>query len=143
MKRTLLGLLLLALAPGAGAAQAPLPDVLDRLADLWSRAEVAAIAEMVAADGVDVEIEGQSMGALTGRKMVAALRRMFEDRETVGVRSSMSARVVGTDDRAFGELVWDARPPGGTVPERSMVFLALVREADEWRLSQIRILPSK
>lgn len=141
MRRILPVLALLALAPAPAAAQAQLDDVLDSLARLWSTAELVAIAEMVAADGAEFEVDGHAMGSLNGRKMVAALRRVFEDRETVAVRSSLSSRVMGTDDRAFAELVWDARPPGGTVPERSTVFLALVHEDGAWRVSQIRILP--
>ena len=141
MIRLLTLLVVLVAVPATTSGQAPLADVLDELTGLWARGEVAGIAALVAEDGVEFEVDGRTTGILTGRKVVAALRRLFEDTETVSVRANLSSRVVGTDDQAFAELVWDARPPGGTVAERSTVFLALVRQSQGWRVSQIRILP--
>lgn len=142
MKRlALVALGLAALAAPVSGQDAGVDRMLDSLAALWARADAAAIARYGAGGGVEMEVQGAALGPLEGRKMAAELRRMFENRETVRVVPGMMARVAGTDDRAFGELNWETRPAGATVPERSTVFVALVRERSGWRISQIRIFP--
>lgn len=123
------------------AAQQPLGDVLDILAALWARSDATAIADLVAVQGLELELQGRPVGPIGGRRVASALRRVFDEGETLSVVAAMTERVTGTDDRAFGELVWQVRSRGATVPERSTVFFALVREDRGWRVSQIRILP--
>lgn len=127
-------------APVAAQDHRPLGDVLDNLAALWASGDAGAIAELTSASGIDVEIAGSAMGSLSGRKLAAALRRVFDDRVTVSVESKMTSAVKGAEDRAFGELAWVARPGGASVPESTTVFLGLVHEPVGWRLTQIRIL---
>lgn len=131
---------LLVAAPAAAQDHRPLGDVLDNLAALWASGDAAAIADLTSTSGIDVEIAGSFMGSLSGRKLAAALRRVFEDRVTVSVESKMTSAVKGVEDRAFGELAWVLRPGGASVSERTTVFLALVHEPAGWRLTQIRIL---
>jgi hypothetical protein len=66
------------------------------------------------------------------------LRRVFDDRESVAARASMT-RATG-NDRAFGEIRWDAKARGTTIPERATIFIALIREEGGWRVSEIRLL---
>ena len=142
MKR-LLTIALVALAVAAPAAaqdRAPLGDVLDSLRGLWAREDASAISDYIAASGADLEIGGASMGGLNGRKLSAALRRVFDDRETVSVVSRMTSPVQGVEDRAFGEFEWVLRVRGATVSENATVFVALVHEPAGWRITQIRIL---
>lgn len=131
---------LLAAAPLAAQEHRPLGAVLDDLAALWARGDAGAIADLTSASGIDVEVAGSSMGSLSGRKLAAALRRVFDDRVTVSVESKMTSPVKGVENRAFGELAWVLRPGGASVSESTTVFLALVHEAGGWRLTQIRIL---
>lgn len=130
----------LATAPVAAQTQPPLGDVLDSLAALWARGDAAAIVALTSDEGVDIEVAGIAMGSISGRKLSAVLRRLFEDRTTVEVEFLTTAPVQGVEDRAFGELRWTLRPGGATVPERTTVFLALVHERAGWRVTQIRIL---
>lgn len=142
MKRILVlvaAALVLGAAPAA-AQSAPLGDVLDNLAALWARGDADAIAEFTAASGTDFEVGGATLGSLSGRKLSAALRRIFDDRETVSVVSKMTSPVRGVEDRAFGEFAWVLRVGGATVPEQTTVFVALVHEPVGWRITQIRIL---
>ena len=74
---------LLAAPPAAAQDPAPLGDVLDSLAALWARGDATGIAELSAAGGVDFEVEGETVGTITGRKLSASLRRVFYDRVTV------------------------------------------------------------
>lgn len=135
---TLVALLLAAPLPAQN--RPPLGDVLDSLAGLWARGDAAGIAGLSSASGVDFEVAGETVGTLSGRKLSGALRRVFEDRVTVAVVSRMTSPVQGVEDRAFGELGWELRRGGATVPEESTVFLALIHEPVGWRVTQIRIL---
>jgi hypothetical protein len=135
-----LGAVLLGPEPVAAQDPAPLGDVLDNLAALWARGDATAIADLSATGGVDFEMEGETVGTISGRKLSAALRRVFDDRVTVAVVSRMTSAVQGVEDRAFGELAWELRRGGATLPEHSTVFLALVHEPVGWRVTQIRIL---
>ena len=126
--------------PAAAQERPPLGDVLDTLAALWARGDAAGIVELTAAGGADFEVAGATLESLSGRKLSAALRRVFDDRETVSVLSKMTSPVQGVEDRAFGEFAWVLRISGATVSEQATVFLALVHEPVGWRITQIRIL---
>lgn len=133
------------LAAGAStpaAAQQPddPTDMLDIIAELWTRGDAAGLVAHGARSGLDLEVHGQSIGPLEGRRAAAALRQLFGAQETVAVEAGSAARVVGAEDRAFGELIWIVRMPGAPITENNKIFVALVRERDRWRVSQIRIL---
>ena len=127
-------------APAAAQEPPPLGEVLNSLADLWDSGDASAITALSAASGVDIEIGGVTLGSVTGRKLTAALRHVFDDWVSVSVVYNMTSPVMGVEDRAFGELTWEIRHAGATASERTTVFLALVREPAGWRVTQIRIL---
>lgn len=134
------GLSLLAAAPASAQQNDGLAGLLDTLAVLWTRGDAAALVAHGADAGLDLEIHGESVGTLEGRRAAAALRQLFGALETVSVEAGSAGRVVGAEDRAFGEFIWVVRMPGGMVSESNRIFVALVRENDEWHVSQIRIL---
>lgn len=127
-------------APAAGQEPDDLARLLDTLAALWTRGDAAALASHGAESGMDLEVHGETIGPLEGRRAAAALRQLFQTQETVSVRTGAAARIVGAEDRAFSEFIWIVRMPGATVTENNKIFVALVRERDGWRVSQIRIL---
>jgi hypothetical protein len=133
-------LLLLASAPAARAQDARLEQVLERFAAAWARGDVAAITALTPRSGVSVETERGALGVLAQRQAAAAIRRLFDGRQTVSIRPGMAQVVGGSPPRAFGELTWTTRSRGTTVTERAVIFLALVKEGDNWRITQIRIL---
>lgn len=138
--RTLLAtLLVVAVSATPVSAQDELASMFDTLAAVWARGDATALAGFGASGGIELEIHGESIGRVSGRKAAAAFRHLFADQETIAVRASMTSRVRGTDRTAFGELAWDMRPRGSMVPARSTVFLGLVREGPSWRLSQVRV----
>lgn len=126
--------------PAAAQGSDDLDGLLDTLAVLWTRGDAAALASHGAEMGLDLEVHGQTIGPLQGRRAAAALRQLFGTQETVSVRTGSAARIVGAEDRAFGEFIWVVRMPGADVTENNRIFVALVREKDGWRVSQIRIL---
>lgn len=134
------GLLLLVAVPAARAQDAELDKVLERLGTAWLLGEAAAVVEFSSHRGISIELDGEKIGPLAPRQAAAVLRRLFESRETVSVRLGMANVVGGSPQRAFGEVSWTARAPGTTIPERSTVFFALLKE-DGWKLTQIRVRP--
>jgi hypothetical protein len=134
----LAGGLLLLLAGGVRAQQ--LERVLDHFAAAWARGDAAGIAALVSRAGVSIDPGNGSVGPLGARQAAAMLRRIFDDRETTVVRAGTAQIVGGAPPRAFGEIAWAARSRGTTESENATVFLALIRERDGWRITQIRLL---
>lgn len=122
----------------APARAQDLQQTLDRVAAAWHRGDVNAITALAASAGMSVDVDGTAVGPLGQRQAAAVLRRVFDDRESVSARRSMS-RTTGTD-RAFGEISWTVRAKGTTIPERATVFIAFIREDGSWRVSEIRLL---
>ena len=125
----------------AADQQADLAGLLEAIAGYWEDGDAAALAEHGAGTGLELEIAGQLVGSLNGRRAAAALRQLFGGQLTVAVETASVATVVGAEDHAFGELIWEVRMPGAAVTENLKVFVGLVREDRGWRISQIRILP--
>jgi hypothetical protein len=144
LTRPLLALLAAAvLASGAASparAQEDLAATLATVASAWARGDATTLAGFAATRGIELELHGESLGRVSGRKAAAAFRHVFSNQETVSVRPSMTSRVAGADNTAFGELSWEVRPRGSSVAARNTVFLGLVREGRAWRISQIRIM---
>lgn len=131
------GALLLAAAPAHGQ---DLQQVLDQAAAALHRGDAGALAQLAAGAGMSVDVDGRAVGPLARRQAAAVIRRLFEDRESVGARTTMSRVVGGDPPRAFGEINWTLRVRGTTIPVRSTIFVALVREGEGWRITEIRLL---
>ena len=134
----LIGLLLLAGSRPAAAQE--LRPLLQRVASAWHRGDVGSISALCARGGVSLDVDGRSVGPLAPRQTAAVLRRLFDDRESVGARVNTIREVGGEPTRAFGEITWSTRARGTTIPEHATIFVALVREDDGWRVTEIRLL---
>lgn len=124
----------------AHAQEPGLERTIARFAASWTRGDAAGIAEFIASVGVSLDLDGGRAGPLGARQAAAALRRVFEDHETVSVRPGATRIVGGAPQRAYGQLDWLVRARGTTITERRTVFIALVREAPGWRITHIRLL---
>ncbi len=124
----------------AHAQEPGLERTIARFAASWNRGDAGGIASFVASAGVSLDLDSGRAGPLGSRQAAAALRRMFEDHETVSVRPGAIRIVGGAPQRAYGQLDWRVRARGTTVTERRTVFIALVREASGWRITHIRLL---
>lgn len=131
---------LLVLLGGQPAHAQNLGQTLDRVAAAWHRGEAGAITALAARGGVSVDVDGRSVGPLGQRQAGAVLRRVFEDRESVGARANMNRVVGGNPARAFGEISWTTRARGTTIPERATLFVAFVLEDESWRITEIRLI---
>ena len=132
--------LMLLLASSVPAAAQELGPAMNRLVQAWQRADVGALSELAAASGISLSLEGQRVGPLQPRQATSALRRVFEQRETISARLGMAKEVGGEPPRAFVEIAWITRTRGTTIPEETTVFFALEREGDGWRITEIRLI---
>jgi hypothetical protein len=135
----LAALLLLAAGPRTVAAQ-DLEETLARVAAAWHRGDAGSITALAARGGISIDVDGRSVGPLAPRQAAPVIRRVLDERESVGVRSNMARRVGGSPARAFGEITWTTRARGTTIPERATVFVAFVLEDDRWRITEIRLM---
>ena len=113
-------------------------QTMERLAGAWHKGDANAITALAASAGISVDVDGRAVGPLGARQAAAVLRRVFDDRESVNARASMT-RATG-NDRAYGEISWNMKARGTTIPERATIFIALIREDGGWRVSEIRLL---
>ncbi len=135
-------LLMAAVAVFLAASSAPAQEirsVVDDVARSWGR-DAGSIAAAAARSGVALEIEGDRHGPLNARQVSAALRRLFEERETVQVRAGLTKLVEGSPERAFSEVHWTTRMRGTTQPQRTTVFFAFALEDERWKITEIRVL---
>lgn len=131
---------LLLVTGGRPAAAQDLRPLLQRVANALQRGDVGGISALSARAGVSVDLDGRNEGPLGPRQTAAALRRLFEDRESVAAQVSTIRLVGGQPTRAYGEIIWSTRARGTTIPERATVFVALVRQENGWRVTEIRLL---
>jgi hypothetical protein len=124
----------------ARAQEAELDRVLDRLAASWARGDAFSLAALGARTGISLDVDGDAVGPLAPRQAAAVLRQVFGDLTTLSLSPGMARIVGGSPLRAFGELSWSVRAHGTTIPLRTTIFLALVWEEEEWRITQIRLL---
>jgi hypothetical protein len=118
-----------------------LEQITQRMAAAWGRGDAGAITGLAARSGISVDVDGSGGGPVSPRQAAAMLRRIFDERQTVDVRTGNTRIVGGSPPRGFGEFVWSARARGTSIPERRTVFIAFVREDEGWRITQIRLMP--
>jgi hypothetical protein len=145
MRRPLPALLACVVAAGMiawplSAAAQDLGRTLDRVASAWHKGDASAVAGFAARNGVSVNIDGRAVGPLAPRQAAAVIRRVFEDRESLSVRSNMTRSAGGSPARAFGEITWTTRARGTTIPGRATIFVAFVHEDEQWRITEIRLI---
>jgi hypothetical protein len=136
----LVSALLFVLVSARAASAQELDLALDRIAAAWHKGDAAAITALAARAGISIDSDGNPVGPLGPRQAAAVLRRVFDDRESLGARNIMTRDVGGEPARAFGEIGWTARAKGTTIPERATIFVAFVREDGAWRVTEIRIM---
>ncbi len=132
--------LLLVLARTDGAAGQRVEPVLERFVSYWARGDENAIAALATRQGIRLDFDRKEMGPLAERQAAALLRRMFDDHETINVRLMVSRSMDGQPKRAFGEISWMMRPRGTTIPDKTSVFVALIFENEQWRITEIRFV---
>ena len=140
----LLTVFLLALfAPRALAAQEEraLESFAATVARLWARGDAAGLVQLAPADGrILLDLGGDGPGEVEGRHVAAALRTLFDDRQSVSARARQVTVAGGQPLRGFGELTWVSRRRGVSDAQTTGVYVGAVWERGGWRLRELRIL---
>ena len=136
--RALLSAALLLMSGATASSAQTLEPVAQRIAAAWNKNDAAALTAFAAKPGISLELAGERVGPLPARQAAAALRSLFDKRETVTTRAGIAKEITGQPRRAFLELSWITRQPGTSETARSTVFVALVFEDGHWRVTEIR-----
>jgi hypothetical protein len=139
MKRAIVLAVALLGATQAANAQDFRP-VVDRLAKAWERGDISAVGSHAASLGLSLDVEGRRTGPLAERQAASALRRLFDDRETIAINPGIAKELDGEPRRAFAELTWITRARGTTIPESSTLVFTLELEKGRWRVTEIRLI---
>jgi hypothetical protein len=139
MTRAAWAAIVLVLAAAPVRAQ-DLSGVVDRVAGAWARGDASGIVAHAARGGISLDVDGERAGPLAARQAAAVLRRLFDRSETVSASASKARVVGGSPEKGLGEIAWVMRARGTTIPERATVVIALVREDDRWRVTEIRLM---
>lgn len=146
MRRALLLPLLLAVAlvpPRGAAAQEPAPIAafVAEVARLWAADDAEGLVALAPPGGrILLDLGGEGAGEVQPRNAAAALRRLFAERETTGVRSARATVSGGSPVRGFGELAWTSRARGVREAQQATVYVGAVWEGGAWRIRELRVL---
>lgn len=134
-------LLLLLLACRGAAAQGGADD-LARLADAvavaWQGGDAERVAELLAPEGVALELPGSSNPAVRPAQARAALRRLFDESSGGAVRVVEVRRLGGAPERGLARLAWRLAAPGDA--RELPLFLALERGREGWKVTEVRLV---
>jgi hypothetical protein len=111
-----------------------------RLASAWARGDFSEIGTRAARSGLSIAVDGDKTGPFNERQAAAALKRVFEDRETLSARRGKDGVIDGDPRRAFIEISWTTRSRGSRIEEQTTVVLQLVEESNNWRITEIRLM---
>lgn len=120
---------------------ASLESFVERVTRLWGSGDAGGLARLAPTDGeVLLDVGEGRAGVVRGRHAAAALRALFEGRESVSVRPNRVALSDGDPAHGFGEIAWVFRSRGVSDPQNVILYVGAVRDGAEWRIRELRIL---
>jgi len=148
--RGALGAFLVAIFAVAGpaAAQDGLPSLDDpeltrvalELAGMWGAGDVEGMAALLDPTGVRLQVPGGGRGTLEPRKARLVLRQFLERYGEGQLRLARATASDGTQARGFAELSWSVVRRGTSEVTQYTLFLGFHRNAEGWRVYEIRVL---
>jgi hypothetical protein len=128
-------------AASAGPAGAQdLGPTASRLASAWARGDFSEIGTRAARSGLSIALDGDRTGPFNERQAAAALKRVFEGRETLSARPGKAGAIDGNPRKAWVEINWTTRSRGSRIEEHTTVVLQLIEEGRDWRITEIRLM---
>lgn len=91
-------------------------------------------------DGIRIQLGGAAHAGISSRQAAASVRQFLGDFEEVRAFLNRAATVDGSSERGFAEVLWSGRPAGTSDAVHRILFLGLVRDGDDWRIDEIRLL---
>ncbi len=143
MKALALGMLGVAIGVGAPAVclGQDLAQAATGFARQWAAGDVSGLQGRLSQSGVRIQWEARPLGALSPQRAGASIREYLENREAASARVSRVEEVGGTPPRGFSEIRWESRIRGVSENVTRTVFVAFTFEDDDWRVTELRVLP--
>lgn len=116
-----------------------LRPTVSRLASAWARGDFTEIGTRAARSGLSIAVNGDKTGPYNERQAAAALKRVFEDRETLSARPGKSGVIPGNRRKAYVEISWTTRTKGSRIEEQTTVVLQLIEDGQDWRITEIHL----
>lgn len=134
---------LLAAVPAGAQARpsVPLEGFIQQVAWLWNMGDVSAVVDLLPRrDRIILDV-GSGTQTVQPRHAAAALRALFDARETGAARAVNVTMAGGDPPRGFGELAWSFRPRNAPSSVTRSVFVGAVWQDGAWRINELRLVP--
>lgn len=119
----------------------PLEDFVQQVAWLWNMGDVAALVDLLPLRDRIVLDTGSGTETVQPRHAAAALRALFDARDSSAARAVRVTLAGGDPPRGFGELAWSFRNRGAPTSQTRSVFVGAVWQGDAWRINEVRVMP--
>jgi hypothetical protein len=133
--------LFLLVASPAAAQERSLQQFIQQAGQLWGDGDVAGLTNLVHGRGPLLLDTGAGTETVSKRNAGAALRALFNERETRSLRPVRVTLAGGTPPRGFGELSWTFRQRGAPAAQTRTVYVGASLEDGAWRLTELRVMP--
>jgi hypothetical protein len=128
-------------APAQETADVPLEEFVQQVAWLWNMGDVAALVDLLPLRDRIVLDTGSGTETVQPRHAAAALRALFDSRESSAARAVRVTVAGGDPPRGFGELAWTFRARGAPTSQSRSVFVGAVWQGSAWRINELRVMP--
>lgn len=134
---------LLSAVPARAQQRPPvqLEEFVQQVAWLWNMGDVAALVDLLPLRDRIVLDTGSGTETVQPRHAAAALRALFDARESSAARAVRVTLAGGDPPRGFGELAWSFRTRGAPTSQTRSVFVGAVWQGDAWRINEVRLMP--
>jgi hypothetical protein len=119
----------------------PLEEFVQQVAWLWNMGDVAALVDLLPLRDRVVLDTGEGTETVNPRHAAAALRALFDARETDDAHAIRVTLAGGDPPRGFGQLVWSFRTRGAPTSQSRSVYVGAVWQESAWRIGELRIMP--
>lgn len=99
------------------------------------------IQAFLAQGGIRLQLDGPAHTGISSRQAVASLREFLRGFDQTRTILSRASPVDGSPNRGFAEVLWSGRAAGTSDEVRRTLFIGLVRDAVDWRVDEVRMLP--
>jgi hypothetical protein len=125
------------LASGRLQTQEPLREKAQVVLTAWTAHDAAGV--LAGADSILLNLPGAHPAAPIGRKQATALVQDYLDGTSEETLALQAVSSTGSD-RGFAELARRFRPAEGSASRTETILLGFRREADRWRLDELRVV---
>ncbi len=109
-------------------------------AHAWRAGDLQTLTTMMVPEGIRLHVQDQKHLRISPRQVRASLRDYLEAHPGGQTTVTRVSRVAADPTQGFAEIRWETRPAGASAPVVLTVFVAFVRQDENWAVTEIRIL---